>query len=82
MTLSFIREIILRLTQVHNEEPKYETSQKPLRRVSFSPASRGARSDIIVLMSGLKNDNYFPDTVEQSNGQARSRGGPRRNRNG
>lgn len=26
-------------------------------------------------MSGLKNDNYFPDALEESDGQARSRGG-------
>lgn len=27
-------------------------------------AAHGSFSDITVLMSGLKNDNYFPDTVE------------------
>lgn len=57
--------------RVHDQE----LSQ--LHSSHFQAAAHGSFSDITVLMSGLKNDNYFPDTIEESDGQAHSRRGRR-----
>lgn len=62
---------IARLIQDSTFVAEMSTQELPLLHTSrLEAVAHGSFSDITALMSALKNDNYFPDMLEGSNGQA------------